>query len=307
MLLTATQLDGEVTVRPAGPGEWRAGRLLLPEAIHHGSNADLVVATVGEPPRVVGAAAVSVRLRWSPVPGPRVAVHVIGPMRRRGVARRLLSHVETAARRISAAAVYAWQPVEPGADAAQVWAGLGLDQCAVLQETRIDAARLEAYLTPFWEQMSARGWVPAEARLVPLGALGPVEIEQVAAMHVAHLGGSRDYLLPRLRGQVLDRFHPNLSLALMMSERVMGLTLGRLLPGSTYFVDANVLDPSLRGGLSTGWANVWLKLESARRCRENGTRTYQFHTHDQHSDTRKLARKVGGVTAELVHPYRRFA
>ncbi|MEX0744625.1 MAG: hypothetical protein WD118_03405 [Phycisphaeraceae bacterium] len=33
-------------------------------------------------------------------------------------------------------------------------------------------------------------------------------------------------------------------------------------------------------------------------------KTYRFQTHEQHSDSRRRAGKAGGITVELVQPYR---
>ena len=60
----------------------------------------------------------------------------------------------------------------------------------------------------------------------------------------------------------------------------------------TIAVDANIVDPSVRGT----WANVWLKLEATRGAMRLGIKNFQFTTFDHYADTRSFTKKLGGTT-----------
>src|SRR5438270_476137 len=78
--------------------------------------------------------------------------------------------------------------------------------------------------------------------------------------------------------------------ARLVDGRVVGFTLGRVLPGGVCEVDANVLHPSVR----LGWANLWLKMEAGRLLLDGGVHTLRYFSLRQHTDTARISRQVGG-------------
>jgi GNAT superfamily N-acetyltransferase len=277
--------------RPAA-AERRACAMLLPGAAKPGEKARLFVAAAGEPPRVVGAAALGVGGREGAQDGAhrewRVDVRVIVPFRRRGIARALVDHAASQARAHGVAELYAWEWVDPESEAARAWAALGFSPWRRKTEYEADLEVASRTLAPLLEEVRRSGWVPPGARIVPLSEADP---EAVASLHVRHLGGSRRLLMPLLTGAAPDLYDPTHSRVLLLDGRVVGFTLGRVFEDRGYCeVDANVLDPAVR----MGWANVWLKMEAAESLLAAGIRTIRYFTLDRHTDTRRVSVRVGG-------------
>src|SRR5450432_1053612 len=97
-------------IRPAQQSDYRAARILLPNAVHFGSGCIVVVAESSDDHRVIAAAALSARLRNLPVSGARVDVHVIPPWRKYGIARALIEQMTHVARNLGAKAIFAFNP-----------------------------------------------------------------------------------------------------------------------------------------------------------------------------------------------------
>jgi hypothetical protein len=136
--------------------------------------------------------------------------------------------------------------------------------------------------------MQRQGRIPSTARIIPLyQANHPVVLQ----LHLDHLGGDRGDLYRKLKGSDAGAFHPRYSRVLMVGEAVMGCILAHRRDKDTAVVDADIVDPSLRGG----WANVWLKLEATRGALRLGIKQFQFTTFDHYADTRSFAMKLGSV------------
>ena len=268
--------------------------MLLPAAVHFGSGVRAAVATDGDG-LIVGAAALSARPRADPVSGLRVALHVIPPRRGRGLGRALSEACADVARGAGAEALYAWGPVDPAAG--EPWRRLGFGHSCTVRESRVSLAAALNYLTPFYERVVAEGWIPPDARLVPLDR---ADAREVARLHVAQLGGELESLVRRISGNVPPPYHPAMSPVILVNGRVMAFSLALPLPGGIALAESTVVDPSLRGG----WANLWLKIAGATESLRLGLHTLLYYTYDRHTDTRKLGRQVGGVTRELVEPYK---
>jgi len=168
-------------IRPGTDRDWRALRMLLPEAFHHGSGTRAFVATADDDQKIIAAAAISPRLRSDPLSGPRVAIHVIPPFRRRGIGRRLLAACAHLAASEQAAALYAWKPLPPDSDDASAYAALGFKNSIRVEEGRADVELSYQYLKPFFDQIVQRQWIPSTAILVPLN---PSHATAIARLHV---------------------------------------------------------------------------------------------------------------------------
>ena len=273
-------------IRPAQSGDAKAIRMLVPDAPDGGDRFAAVDANQG---LVIGAAAATRAWRSKDRCGPGVAIHVIEPCRRCGVGRALLKELLGNALRCGARALYGARRVEMDSPAMRGWQWLGFSVCETVEEHDLPIASVEARLAPLVERMTNAGTIPAAARVVPLYAANPVD---VARLHVSHLGGDRENLLRRLRGQADDSFHPRYSLALMLGGSIVGCLLGHRQSQRAFVIDAVIVDPLLRNG----WANLLLKLEAARRVRPEGATHIQFTSFDHYADTRRFTEKLGGVT-----------
>jgi hypothetical protein len=78
----------------------------------------------------------------------------------------------------------------------------------------------------------------------------------------------------------------------LVGNKAKGCILAHRADKETAVVDADIVDPGLRGG----WANVWLKLEATRGALRLGIKQFRFSTFDHYQDTRSFATKLGGAT-----------
>lgn len=288
-----------VLIRPAAPAERRACRMLLPQAAGVAQRCQWYVALDGSEQRVVGAAALGLdarveelNRRW------QTDLRVIVPFRGRGIGRALLDHVVEQAVRHGISALHTWEWVEPDREAAQAWAAYGFAPCQRRMEYEADLARAYATLLPFYERAREEDWIPTAARIIPLA---DADIDAVAELHTRCLGGTRRLLMPLLRGAAADAFDPQYSRVLLLNEQVVGFTLGRIHPGGVCEIDSNVIHPSVR----LGWANLWLKFEAAAVLLAGGIHTIRYFSLQQHTDTQRVSRQVGGRLLRTVVQMRR--
>jgi hypothetical protein len=193
-----------------------------------------------------------------------------------------------------ARALYAASRVEDGSEAVQGWRWLGFEPIEKVEDHELPTAGFDLELSPLIDRMRARGRIPADARIVPLYEANAGAVLQ---LHLDQLGGDRGELYRKIRGQGAGAFHPRYSRVLLVDERVKGCILAHRVGPDVAAVDANILDPSIRGG----WANVWLKLEATRGAIGLGIKTLRFTTFDHYSDTRKFTERLGGVTTRTTY------
>ena len=249
---------------------------------------------------VVGAAAAAGKLRVRPFVGPGVAIEVIEPYRHQGIGTALVNHLEVAVRHASAAteALYAAQRVESGSEKARAWAALGFQPLDRTEDHQLPTAGFETQLGPLLERMRAKGKIPTNAVIVPLYRADAAE---VLRLHLDHMGGDRGELYRKIRGTGSGAFHPRYSRVLLIDGKVKGCILAHRVSAEVAHVDANIVDPGVRGG----WANVWLKLEATRGAVKLNVKTFQFTTFDQYQDTRSFTQRLGGQTNRSTELYYR--
>jgi len=272
--------------------------MLLPRATGAAQVSRVYVAVAGEPGQVVGAVALGLDRQRDMRDGWRIDVRVIVPFRGRGIGRALVEHAIDQARHHGIRALDAWAWVEPETDEARVWTALGFTPCQHRLEYEADLRQAHATLMPFYDRIVEEGWIPPNARII---ALVEADVEAVADLHVQYLGGNRRVLMPLLRGDGAEPFDPKYSRVLLLDGRVVGFTLGRILPGGVCEIDANVLHPSVR----LGWANLWLKKEAAAMLLEGGIQTIRYFSLQQHTDTQRVSRQVGGRLVRTMLQMRR--
>jgi hypothetical protein len=260
--------------------------MLLPDF----RDADLkLVAVDGRHGLVIGGAAATATFRRKPLTGPGIGIHVIEPCRRNGVGTGLLQHLAGAAQATGAQALYGGKRVELDSEELRRWQRLGFTPCATVEEHLLPLEQFEPRLGPLVERMCRAGRIPADARIIPLYQANPAAVLQ---LHLDHMGGDRGDLYRKLRGSAPGAFHPRYSRVLIVGEQVRGCILAHRGDKDTAVVDADIVEPGLRGG----WANVWLKLEATRGALRLGIKQFQFTTFDQYADTRSFTTKFGGET-----------
>jgi GNAT superfamily N-acetyltransferase len=297
MISEASTSQSGFRIRDATVNDRKAIRMLLPDLQQP---AICVVATECEQNRIVGAAAASGTLRVRPLIGPGVAIEVIEPYRRRGIGRAMLGRLEVGVRRFSSAAqaLYAAQRVEVSSGKAQSWAALGFLPLDRTEDHNLPTARFEAELGPLLERMHRRGKIPANAAIVPLFRADAAEVLQ---LHLDQMGGDRGELYRKIRGNGSGAFHPRYSRVLLIGGKVKGCILAHRMSAESAYVDANIVDPSVRGG----WANVWLKLEATRCALRLNIKAFRFTSFQQYTDTRSFTERLGGHTTRTTELYYR--
>lgn len=283
--------DPPFSVAPAANADRKAVRMLLPKAA--GALTHCLVARAGKPPVVVAAAGLTGSQRPKPLIGPGIAVHVIEPCRRQGLGGSLVTELAAEAKRRGAEALYASQKVDLDSDEMRGWSWLGFSPCEQVHHHEMQIERFAPRLVPLHDRLKRRGRIPESARLIPLYE---ADAEEVVRLHVAQMGGDPVTLLQRIRGEGPDAFAPRQSRVLLVDDRVVGFILGRRTSPEVVYVDADIVEPSLRGG----WANVCLKLDALRGALEWGIEKFVFTTFDQYTDTRSFAEKLQGITVRTM-------
>ena len=273
--------------------------MLLPE-LRHG--AEHFVAVDGQHQLVIGAAAATRSCRTQPLTGPGVALAVIEPCRRQGIATGLLTHLENAAQQtFDASALYAAKRVEQDSAEMQGWQWLGFTPVDTVEEHVLPIEQFELRLGPLVDRMRAKGRIPPNARIVPLYQADAAAVLQ---FHLDQMGGDRGVLYRKLRGKGPDAFLPRQSRVLLIDNKVKGCLLAHRTAKHTIQIDANIVEPRLRGG----WANAWLKLDAFHSGRLLNLKEFTFTTFEHYTDTRSFNEKLGGTTIhKSVLMVRRFA
>ena len=253
---------------------------------------------VDDQQHVIGAVSATRTFRRRPPVGPGIGVHVIAPCRRNGIGRKLIDELAKVVRQLGAAALYAAARVEPESESMRGWQWLGFEAAETVESHTLQLDRLENSLAPLLDRLRKRGRVPASAQIIPLYR---ADLHAVLQLHLHYLGGDSNDLARRLRGEEVNAFLPQQSQVLLIDGKVKGCILGRRKDAQTVIVDANIIDRGVRGT----WANLWLRLETARGVRHLGIRNIEFTTFDHYADTRSITEKLGGVTkVESVLMYR---
>jgi GNAT superfamily N-acetyltransferase len=276
------------SIRIATAADAKAIRMLLPR---FSDPAAVFVATDDEYGLVVGAATVARTMRMQPFVGPGLALHVIEPCRRRGIGKSLINQVEQALQNSLARVLYAAQRVDQASEEMKSWRRLGFQPCETVEEHILPVhERIIERLAPLVDRMRAAGRIPASARVVPLYQANK---EEVLKLHLANMGGDAADIQEKLKKSGPGTFLPRQSKVLLVGERVVGCLLASRACKDTIVVEANIVDPSLRGS----WANAWLKLEAFRGT-PPGVTQFKFTSFDHYADTRSFNEKLGGKTVK---------
>jgi GNAT superfamily N-acetyltransferase len=273
-------------IRAAEPRDAKALRMLVPGMVGAAVN---LVAIDGRHQRVIGAAAATRAFRREPLAGPGVAVHVIEPCRGNGMGAALIAQLAAWAKAAGSSALYGAQRADLDSDEMRGWQSLGFVPCETVEYHSLALCQFEPKLAPIVDRLRARGRIPATAQIIPLYE---ADLPGVLQLHLDSMGGDRGALYRKLRGQGAGAFHPRYSRVLLVDREIKGCILAHRRDKETAVVDANIIEPSVRGT----WANAWLKLEATRGALRLGIKNFEFTTFDHYNDTRNFTGKLGGIT-----------
>jgi hypothetical protein len=204
----------------------------------------------------------------------------------------LLSYAKGFAARHEATMLQTLRWVERGSAEEAFWQGLGFAEHQLRYAHEIGVVRGGSRLQPLLEQVREHGWIPEEARIIPLAE---ADIERVCELHLKYLGGELRTLLPLLDGSAPHPYDRQASVVLVEGERTLGFTLGWFPDPQTCEIAANVLDPSVR----LGWADLMLKCAAYEAVKARGAEVFRFCTAEQHTDSRRTLGWVGGGTTRV--------
>lgn len=288
-------------VVPARPADLPACGALLPAARRDAEPCHWAVARDVLSRQIVGAVAVSREILGTPVAGPRVAVRVAERVRRRGIGRQLIEYAAALPHRPEVNALHAWDLVNAANARAIAWGWLGFVVGEVMVRHELDLPAYMLELEPLYAQLVARGGIPPDAKVEPMG---PQHVAAVAEMNAEYLGSSRERVLANLSDPDRRGYDPACSAVLTLNGEVVGFSMARMAGDGVCEWDAIVLRPSVR----RGWANLMLKTENARLALAAGTRALRYCTLPRHGDSRHHSRRAGGREIEqLLRMYRPLA
>jgi GNAT superfamily N-acetyltransferase len=292
-----TARSESIVLRASRSEDWRALRLLLPDAMYFGADVRTFVAVHRASGQLTGAIAISNEVRTHPHPGIRVALQVLPPWQNLRINELLLSAAEQVARSRGVVAIYAWGALECGSDGLKFWQNLGFDQAVFLQEGRSDIAAGRAFIEPYWQELIHRGKVPADINALPFNQVDPAAL---ARLYADNIGGTIEQAFRKLTSESQLNYDPANTTAITQGSTVVGVSLGHIISGEVGVIEAVIIDKPFRGR----WANLYLKRESWRRCAETGLRTLIHYTHNKHQDTRRFVDKIGTTVRDFAEPYR---
>lgn len=172
------------------------------------------------------------------------------------------------------------------------WRSLGFERHQLRYAHEIGVERCGWRLQPLLEQVRDHGWIPEDARIIPLDE---ADIEGVFELHLKYLGGQRRTLMPLLDGTAPHPYDRQASVVLVRGDRTLGFTLGWFPDSKTCEIAADVLDPSVR----LGWADLVLKCAACERVKERGAEQFRFCTAEHHSDSRRTMGWIGEGTTRV--------
>lgn len=182
---------------------------------------------------------------------------------------------------------------ERDSDGQRRWAARGFTPTELRYVHEMSVEESFARLGPVFEEVRNHGWIPEDAKAIPLAE---ADLREVCELHLRYLGGSLRQILPLLDGTAPHPYDRHASVVLLQGGRAIGFTLGWFPEPTVCEISANALDPAVR----LGWANVMLKYDALRRVGERQATCFRFITMERHTDSRKAHGWVGGPTREEV-------
>lgn len=222
-----------------------------------------------------------------------VHIEFVPPNRDANVEASLLAFARSQAAAHDATQLKTLRWLERDSEGQRQWESRGFTATEFRYVHEMGVAESFARLGPVFEEVRNHGWIPDDARAIPLAE---ADLPEVCEMYSKYFGGSLRQILPMLDGTAPHPYDRQASVVLLLGERAIGFTLGWFPEPTVCEISANALDPAFR----LGWANVMLKYDALRRVGERDATTFRFLTMDRHTDSRKAHGWVGGPTREEV-------
>ncbi len=269
-------------MRRASDAEGRACRLLLPEVFGPVYAPDLWVAIDSDTDLLVGAAAVA----WRPVaepPGFPVSVHVLEPLRRRGIGSALVEAIARAcagdARRLQSAMSF-----EDNSPVIPFLRATGFSASRRMLEYQADVVTFYAAVKDLRDRLARK--IPDSFRIVSLSQAPADEVALLVAQNFREASGAA--LAGVARG--LGGQDPDKSVILLDGNTVRGALLYSWNDGDP-IIDARIVSPEVRGSA----ANLLMLETATRNGLEAGAKRFRFGCTDDNRDTIKLAARAGAT------------
>lgn len=274
-----------LTVKPARGVELKLCRMLMGNeaSTHPHYELFLALADSGEPLGVgsLHSGVEQLNEPWG------VHLALVPPPRSHAVAQALLAYASARAAAQGATYLQTLRWYRPESAEHSHWTSLGFTPRQLRYAHEITVSRSQERLTPIVGQIREHGWIPSNARIIPLAE---ANVSAVVGLHIRHLGGTRRELTPLLDGTAPQPYDRQASLVLLCGEQTMGFTLGRFPEPNVCEVSANVLDPAVRWG----WADLTLKYAALQVLIKRKVERLRFFTAEQHTDSRRSLEWVGG-------------
>ncbi len=291
----------EILIREATGADMRACRRLLPHAFTaHTAPAALVAAYETDAGSfLAGACAVS----WCNAPKPEqepggfpVMVHVVAPMRRRGIGRKL---IEGAAAwcRPETTGLRTWLPVPAGSDAAAFLERTGFTCHHRTLHFKTGLAGFHRIVDGLRLQLQRSKRIPPDLHIKPLRTASPWDVADLVAPEFA---APHAAILQRLSPADPAAFDLDRSVALYAGDVLAGVLIYTWNEGAVA-IEVIVVAASFRGGA----ANVLLLEAATRTAIEGGATDFRFFCDERTRDTIGLARRAGALPARIEAEYRR--
>lgn len=275
-----------VHVRAAKAEETYACRMLMPEGFTPTSAPELFVAvTTTSPSAVVGAAAVGWRQLSKP-PGFPVQIHVIAPLRRRGIGRALLAAV-TEACRGETDLLHAWTMLSDESAGAAFLRREGFETRQRFLNFEADGKRFHAMVDALRNRMSRSGKIPEGVRTVPLK---DAPADEVVALVATTFDALPAFVAAKITAEGISSYDVDNSMVLMADGKVEGALL-YIWKDGVPMIDVNVVSEPFR----RGWANVLLLEATTRGGLATGADRFRFSCDQHNRDTINLAKRVSAT------------
>jgi GNAT superfamily N-acetyltransferase len=279
-----------VVIRQARPEDAPICRMLLPDTAHRGLHA-LYIAAMPQRPYVAGAACA---LR-APDRLESVYVHVIPPLRRRGIGSLLLHYILAIATAANATSVSGWSDVCQETAAPPFAAAHGFTPGARLTTVECDPDVVYAY----FDRIRSRWQRPGQAQhchIVPLREADRDAVARLWNTYIAERPGFRtDVIAAELQSGVFDD-----SPVLLHDGAVAGFLLLRF-EADWGWVVAQVIAPWARHG----WAAAALNVAGCDVARAHQARRVRFDWREGVQYTSKLAQRLDARVVRVLQKFTR--
>lgn len=266
----------KLLLRPPLEYEWPICRMLLPEAPVGDPAQQFLLCLREESPRVVAAAS----FRQLPQAVADLRVHVISPLRRRGVGRQIVAHLaREGTRSVSGSIDLIRQP-----EALPFCEALGFKRTETITTVEAELAQMREYL----RALSSKRQSPV--RIVPLAQVSAARVAELHARYVAQHDDSAHW-----RAMLAGTIDAQGSVAALIDDSVVGALLG-VIEGDTAVIRSKFAVP----GPHRAWVNLLLMMEALEGAWPRGAHRVRFSFDSSNRDTQKMTRRLNAQITELV-------